>query len=110
MAQMFEGQAFDGASQAFQFCGGGTTLNIFMAGSFGGGTVVAEALAPNGVDWLPIDRHEFSEPCMAVLKDAAPLIGRLRLVGSDQASVDAWVEGSLKGRQQSPAKACKAQS
>lgn len=99
MTQLFTGQAADGQSEIFKHYGEGS-LNIYIAGEMGGGTVTVEAQTPDGKQWVPVAGGDITGAGLHIMQ-AAPLIGRLSLAGSNGASVDAWAEqysSSLKDR------------
>jgi hypothetical protein len=102
--QILSNLAADGASADFGYSGYTTRghMNIYVAGSLGGGTLTLEAKLPDGTGYVPV--QSFTAAGMFVV-EAAPAVLRLSLSGSMTPSVSAWVEsdsghtrGSLEGR------------
>ncbi len=91
MNKVFDNQTADGNSTTFKHLGSSRVLNVYVAGSLGGGTVVVEAQTPDEAEWVPLAGGEIIEPGMHAVF-AAPFVGRLSLSGATAASVDAWIE------------------
>lgn len=79
----------DGQSVAADYQGG--TATFFATGTFGGGTVMLQTLAPDGVTWVPIGAGITA----AGLANFAAPAGKLRVAvtGSTTPSLQAWVCG-----------------
>lgn len=78
----------DNSTPSFRYEGG--KLNVYLTGSFGGGTVVIEAQAPDG-DWVPLTDSELTEKGLFVV-EAAPFIGRVTLRDATDASLGVYIE------------------
>jgi len=91
MQQVFDNQAADGTSSTFKHLGSSRVLNVYVAGTLGGGTVTVEAQTPDGERWVPVAGGSIDRPGMHAIF-AAPFVGRLTLAGSTGASVYAYAE------------------
>lgn len=92
--QVFTNQAADGASTEFKHfgeVGDYALLNVYVAGTFGGGTVTVEAELPDGSGWVAVAGGAITEAGMHVI-DAGPFVGRLSLAGATGPTINAWVE------------------
>lgn len=90
--QLFSNKSTDGASSPYIKGGKRSrgTMNIYLHGDFGGGTVHLEAKAPNGL-YVPISGASFTEEGMHTM-ESGPAVIRANLSGSTGASVSVWVE------------------
>lgn len=88
--QLFDAQTSNGASTTFEIIALGF-VNVYVTGTFGGGTVAIQAQAPDGT-WVDISGGDFASPGMRVI-EAAPLTARLNLTGATSPNISAWVEG-----------------
>ncbi|WP_237673695.1 hypothetical protein [Vreelandella profundi] len=70
----------------------GKMLNIYLAGSLGGGMLSVEAQLPDKSGWVTITGGELNSPGLHVL-NAAPLTTRVRLSGAAAPSLNVWAEG-----------------
>lgn len=84
----------DGPSDPFEYMHDSKSLNVYVTGNLGGGSITFEALAPNG-EWVPIA----GDPIDAIgLYDMSgfPFVGRAVLSGSAAASVSVFVQGFVR--------------
>lgn len=84
----------DGVSSPFEYMHDSKSLNVYVTGDLGGGSISFEALAPNGV-WVPI----IGDPIDAVgLYDMSgfPFVARAVLSGASAANVTVIVQGFVR--------------
>ena len=91
MAKIFNNQTTNGVSAQFKCFGVRNVVNLYIAGSLGGGTITVEAETPDSTAWVPLAGGTISTPGLHVIS-AAPFVSRLSLAGSTGANVSAWVE------------------
>lgn len=92
--QVFTNQVTDADSPTFKHFGENgdyALLNVYIAGTFGGGTVSVQAQLPDGSGWVTVGGGDITVAGMHVI-DAGPFVGRLHLAGATSPSINAWVE------------------
>ena len=89
--QLFTNQAANGTSEEFAYRGerGTGLMNVYVAGSLGGGTLTVQAKVPGGDVFVSVTT--ITEPGMHVI-EAAPFIGRLELTDSTSPDLSVWIE------------------
>lgn len=92
-------QAADGSSAVALLHG---RANLYVVGTFGGGTLALEALAPDGVTYVPVNGVNLSA-AGAFLIDRPPVAVRVTLSGATAADVSVWLEPETNPTYQSAA-------
>lgn len=96
---LLSNQTADGSSAVALLQG---RANLYVVGTFGGGTLVLEALAPDGVTYVPVDGVNLNA-AGAFLIDRPSAAVRVTLSGATSADVSVWMEPDTDATYQSAA-------
>lgn len=85
--KVVDGQTSDGNSKEF-YCANSQTMNIYLVGDLGGGTLSLQAKTLDG-DWVSqqLSGNEWE------VVESSSFIGRFNLTGSSSPNISVYVEG-----------------
>lgn len=89
LQQIFTAKASNGQSSTVEHSGG--SVEVIVAGTFGGGTATLQARYADTATWVPVAGGAWTTPEVRVLQTVRKCELRLDLTGATAPSLNAWI-------------------